>query len=133
MAGVSDRPELALSLDEQRSLYAFYLRHPHAPEAQRTALAMARSQTKDAATCARIEEGERLAAFGWTLTKMRELATIDPSYPLEYARGIALFHTHEYGPSAQAFRTWLEQHPDGPWTLRAQNYLLASEREGSQP
>jgi TolA-binding protein len=133
VAGVGDQRELALSLDEQRSLYSFYLRHPHAPESQRTALAMARTQTKDAVTCASIEDGERVAALGWIVTKMKELAKIDPSYPLEYARGIALFHSHDFAGSAQAFRGWLEQHPNGPWTLRARNYLLASEAEGSLP
>jgi TolA-binding protein len=84
-------------------------------------------------TCARIDDGERVAALGWILTKMKELGKIDPTYPLDYARGIALFHSHDYAAAAIAFRGWLEQHPNGPWTLRARNYLLASEEEESLP
>jgi hypothetical protein len=34
-AGLGDRAELALTLDESRALYAFYLSHPHAPEGVR--------------------------------------------------------------------------------------------------
>jgi hypothetical protein len=132
VAGVSERPELVLSLDESRALYSFYLRHPHAPESQRSALGLARGQARDAETCARIDDGERVATFGWVLAKLKELSLLDPSYPLAYARGIALFHRHEYAASAEAFRTWLDQHPDGPWTLRAQNYLLAAERAGTE-
>jgi hypothetical protein len=133
VAGVAERPEFALSRDDARALYAFYLRNPHAPESQRNALAMARTTTKDVATCERIDEGERVATMGWAVTKMRELAAIDPSYPLDYARGIALFHAHDYGAAVQAFRGWLEAHPDGPWTLRARNYLLASEDAQNAP
>jgi hypothetical protein len=133
VAGVTERREFALSLDDQRVLYAFYLKNPHAPESQRNALAMARTTTKDAATCQRIDEGERVATMGWAVTKMRELAAVDPSYPFDYARGIALFHAHDYAAAVQAFKGWVDKHPDGPWTLRARNYLLASEDAANTP
>ena len=131
LVGLGARSELALSLDENRALYSFYLRHPHAPESQRMAMAAARRQAKDADTCARIDEGERVAALGWVMTKMKELSTFDPAYPLAYARGVALFHRHEYGPSAEQFRAWLGEHPEGAWTLRARNYLAAAAQAGN--
>jgi len=133
VAGAERVPQMALTLDEQRTLYGFYLTHAHAPESQHAALEMARSQTTNAATCANINDGERVAALAWVAAKMKELKAIDPSYPFDYARGIVLFHKHEYAGAALAFRAWLDAHPSGAWTLRAQNYLLASERAEIEP
>jgi hypothetical protein len=126
LLGLSGSKELALTLDEQRALYAFYFQHAHAPENQRVALEASRARARDPAVCAQIDEGERVAAFGWLLSKMKELAAIDPAYPFAYARGIALYHRHEYAQAAESFQDWLDKHPNGPWTLRAKNYLQAS-------
>jgi hypothetical protein len=116
----------ALSNQETRALYTLYFSHPHAPEAQRAALALARAQAKDKETCARIDFGERAAAGAWLLPKLAEYGAMDPDYPLALARGVVLYQRHQYADAARAFTQWLEAHPDGPWTLRARNHLRAS-------
>ena len=130
LVGLEQRSELELTLDEQRVLYSFYLRHPHAPESQRTALAAARSQAKNPDACERIDDGERVAAMGWLLTKLKELAALDPTYPAGYAMGIVLYHRHDYAAAADALRAWLDAHPSGPLTLRTRNYLRAADEAG---
>jgi TolA-binding protein len=119
-------PAFALSDQENRALYRLYFAHPHASEPQRAALAIARSQARDAATCARIDDGERVAIQSWLVPKLAEYASLDPSYPIAIARGVVFYKRHQYGEAAHSFSQWLEQHPNGPWTLRARNYLKAS-------
>ncbi len=123
---VDTLPAFALSTMETRALYTLYFTHPHASEPQRAALVVARAQAKDAATCAKIDDGERAAAQTWLLTKLAEYAALDPAYPVALARGVAYYRRHQYGDAARAFSQWLEAHPNGPWTLRAKNYLRAS-------
>jgi len=53
------------------------------------------------------------------------LAQHDQDYPAHLARGILLYQAGEPAKSALELRTHLDQAPDGPWTLRAQNYLAA--------
>jgi hypothetical protein len=124
--GLEARPELALTLDEQRALYAFYIGHAHAPKTTRDALASARRGARDDAACKAIDEADRAATEGWRLERIRRVAAIDPAYPADYARGVASWRRGDYGASAQAFRAWLRAHPDGPLALRAQNYLRAA-------
>jgi hypothetical protein len=124
--GLDGRPELALTLDEQRALYAFYLSHPRPPKAMRDALVAARRGARDAAACAAIDEAARGAAEAWRLERIGRVAAIDPAYPADYARGVASYRRGDYGASAQAFRRWLDAHPDGPLALRAQNFLRAA-------
>jgi hypothetical protein len=123
---VDKKPAFALSTMETRALYSLYFKHPHAPEPQRAALALARAAAPDLETCARIDDGEHAGAEAWLLPKLNEYAAIDPSYPLAIARGVALYQRHQYADAAHSFGKWLEAHPDGPWTLRARNYLRAS-------
>lgn len=123
---VDKRSAFKLSPMETRALYTLYFTHPHAPEAQRAQLALARRAAKDQATCARIDDGERAGEQSWLLTKLGEYAPLDPAYPAQLARGIAYYRRHQYADSARAFSQWLEDHPDGPWTLRARNYLRAA-------
>jgi hypothetical protein len=115
-----------LSDQETRAMYTLYFTHPHAPEPQRAALALARARAKDSATCARIDDGERAAAETWLITKLAEYGAIDPAYPMAIARGVAFYQRHQYAEAARSFAQWLEAHPDGPWTLRTRNYLRAS-------
>jgi hypothetical protein len=124
--GLEARPELALTLDEQRALYAFYIAHAHPPKTTRDALASARRGAKDDAACKAIDEAGRAATESWRLERIRRIAAIDPAYPADYARGVASWRRGDYGGSAQAFRAWLRVHPDGPLALRAQNYLRAA-------
>jgi hypothetical protein len=126
LLGLEDRPELVPTLDEQRALYAFYLSHPRPTKAMRDAVASARRGAVDAAACAAIDEAERAAVEAWRIERIGRLAAIDPSYPAAYARGVATYRRGDYAASAQAFRLWLGDHPDGPLALRAQNYLRAA-------
>lgn len=126
LVDLDTRSPFALSTQETRVLYTLYFTRPHAPEAQRAALALARAQAKDEQTCARIDDGERAGAGAWLLPKLAEYGAIDPTYPLALARGVVLYQRHQYADAARSFSEWLESHPDGVWTLRARNYLRAS-------
>jgi hypothetical protein len=120
------KPELAPSLDEQRALYAFYLTHAHPSEGTRRALAAARAAAPDEAHCTALQAGERMATESWRLERIEKLAAIDPAYPAAYARGIVQARRGNFAAASEAFRQWLHDHPDGPWTLRAQNHLRAA-------
>jgi hypothetical protein len=111
------RPALAVPLDEQRALARFLLAHPPVPSGferggagDPRAIALARGVAEDQARLKRIDE----------------LAELDPSYPRELARGVVLYRLRRYPLALEAFRRHLEANPDGPWTLRAQNYLRAA-------
>lgn len=114
------------TLDEERTLYAFYLSHPRPSKSMRQAIDAARRGARDAKACAALVEAERAATESWRLERVARLAAIDPSYPADYARGVARFRRGEYGASADAFRKWLGDHPDGPLALRAQSFLRAA-------
>ncbi len=122
----SNRPPFAPSLDEERALYAFYLRHPHANEQTRKRIDEARSAATTVKACAALVEAEAMAAEGWRLEKVRLIGAIDPSYPRAYAEGVAHYRHKDYEAAVESFRTWLGAHPEGPWTLRARNYIRAS-------
>jgi hypothetical protein len=124
--GLEGQPEMAPTLDEQRAVYAFYLSHAHPPKTMRDALDAARRGARDATACTAIAEAERAATESWRLERIARLGALDPSYPTEYARGVASYRRGDFGASAQAFRVWLREHPDGPLALRAQNYLRAA-------
>jgi len=117
------RGALEPSLDEQRTLYAFYLSHPQPSKAAREALDSARRGAKDAKACEALVEAERAATEARRLERIARLAAIDSAYPADYARGVVRFRQGEYAASAAAFRKWLSDHPEGPLALRAQNYL----------
>ena len=53
------------------------------------------------------------------------LARHDLDYPAHLARGVLLFQRGAVAEAATEFLAHLEQHPDGPWALRAKNYLAA--------
>ena len=69
----------------------------------------------------------------WRLEKVKLLAKIDPEYPGEYARGVAAYRAGKYAISEDAFKKWLKDHPNGPFTLRAQNHLRAAIAAQSAP
>jgi len=62
----------------------------------------------------------------YRLKKLDELAAVDPSFPVHLARGVVLYQLQRYPLAVEAFRRHLERAPDGPFTLRAQNYLRAA-------
>ncbi len=126
--GLEQRPDLAPTLDEERLLYAFYLRHPHASRAMRDAFAASRRGPPDAGHRTAIDRAERAAVEAWRTERIGRLASLDPAYPADFARGISRFRAGAFDAAASSFRAWLRDHPDGPWTLRARNYLQAAER-----
>jgi hypothetical protein len=124
--GLEGQKALAPSLDEMRVLYAFYLSRAHPRDSKREAFAAARRAATEKKQCDAIAEGERIDAEAWRLERIEKIAAIDPAYPAAYARGVASFHRHNYSAAADAFRAWLKDQPDGPWTLRAESYLRAA-------
>ena len=131
VAHFEELPGFEPSLDEMRELYTFYLLHPHAPEGARASIDAARKNARTAADCEALAAGEAMAGEGWRLEKIERLGRLDPSYPLDFARGVALYRSGSYEGSARAFEAWLQKHPDGPWTLRARNHLRAALAEAT--
>jgi hypothetical protein len=124
--GLEKRPAFELTVDEARALYAFAIGHPHPSKSMRQALEAARRGARDGKACQAISEAERNAAEAWRLERIARIGAIDPGYPTEFARGVASYRRGDYSASAQSFRRWLHDHPDGPLTLRAENYLRAA-------
>ena len=120
------RAEMTPTLDEMRALYAFYVGHPHLPEATRDALDAARRGATSKRSCDALDEGERIALESWRLDRITKLGAFDPEYPLGYARGVVLYRRGTYALAAEAFRDWLREHPSGPWAARAENQLRAA-------
>jgi hypothetical protein len=124
--GVQGRPAFEPTLDEMRALFAFYLAHPHAPTNARDQAAAMRRGAHGAQGCEAADRLERRALEKWRLARIARIAAIDPTYPAAYARGVASFGAGAYEASAEAFRAWLQSHPEGPYTLRAQGFLRAA-------
>ncbi len=125
VAGVSG-PDFELSVDEERVLYTFYIAHPHVPEARAAAVEAELAQATDPAACAAAHANEHRLVELWRADKIQKLAALDPSYPTDYALGVAYYRAARYEASIDAFRRWIDQHPDGPYTLRARNHLRAA-------
>ncbi|WP_437323860.1 hypothetical protein [Sorangium sp. So ce381] len=137
IVGVQREP-FAPALDEERALFKFLLAHPTV--AARSAQAL--PAPPDEETAARLEQAggsgprapaaalraaeARRAEEQYRLKKIDEIAALDPSYPRHLARGVTLYRLGSFMQSAEAFRSHLDQHPDGAYTLRAQNYLRAA-------
>jgi hypothetical protein len=124
--GLDKRAAFTLSLDEERALYAFLLGHAHPSKSMRQSLDAARRGARDAKACEAIAEAEQNATEAWRLERIARIGAIDPLYPAEFARGVASYRRGDFAGSAQSFRRWLHDHPDGPLTLRAENYLRAA-------
>jgi hypothetical protein len=69
---------------------------------------------------------EHKAVARWQLERIARIAAIDPTYPAAFARGVASYAAGSFEASAEAFRDWLHEHPDGPLTLRAEAFLRAA-------
>lgn len=124
--GAENMKALALSLDEQRVLYTLYLRRPHAAEAQRASYASLRAAATNFVDCQRAVGQEKAAIEQWRLEKVKRLGELDPTYPTAYALGVAYYRAGRYESSSDAFRAWIDKHPDGPLALRARNHLKAA-------
>lgn len=111
---------LAPTAAEQRALLELLLRRPlvrvpdvPAPEADR---ARARQTLADE----------------FRLRKLDELARLDPAYPRELARGVLFYRLGRFPLAVESFRRHLEAHPDGPFSLRATNYLRTALERASE-
>jgi hypothetical protein len=100
LLGLSREQPFAPTLNEWRLYYRFLLRTASASDAR------ARPATDP-------------------LTFASALGELDPDYPVDFARGVALYWRGSYDEAAHAFVAHLRLHPDGPWTLRARNHLAA--------
>ncbi len=119
-------PELEPTLDERRAFYRFELRNPPPPPRDDPGSKEARATRAF------------LVAQQYRQKKIDELAKIDPAYPTQLAKGVLYYWTHDYHRSLTAFQGYLETHPEGPYTIRAQNYLnaaleKATAEQSSQP
>jgi hypothetical protein len=99
--GIGAHHPFAPSLNEWRVYYRFMLGRP-LPEA-----------------------AERDADLMRKLEYVAALSQHDREYPAALARGILLYQRGAPAESALELRAHLERFPDGPWTLRARNYLAA--------
>lgn len=112
-------PAFALSLDEERALHRFLIAHPAvvlAPLPAGASAEVLRARAID----------ERVAADERRLEKIRELGKMDAAFPEAFAEGVVLFRLGRFEAAAVAFDRHLHASPDGPWTLRARNFLKAS-------
>jgi hypothetical protein len=117
---------MELTLDESRVLYRLYLTHPHPSEMQRPGLVAERAAATTPDACARYAIDEKRASELWRADKIRRLGAIDPSYPTSYALGVAFYRAERYESAVDAFRAWVDAHPDGRWSARARNHLKAA-------
>ena len=102
----TDAPALLPSRAEEHVVLGFLLLHPPKP---------------------RIEDGN-VGGDGtgpFLLRRIDDLAKLEPSYPATYAKGIVLFNMGHFEASASAFDAFLQQ-GDGPYRLRAVNYLKSA-------
>jgi TolA-binding protein len=126
VAGVDGVDRFALTLDEQRALYSLYISRPYAgDQAQRTIDAMRRN-ARAPDQCARAAADDRRAREMWRADKIRRFGFIDPAYPTAYALGVAYYRAGRYDLASDAFRAWIDAHPEGPLATRARNHLKAS-------
>ncbi len=126
---------IAVTLDEERVLAGFLLRHP---PSQVAAAADGPTGTpgasKPAGPDAELDavEQRRLALVeGYRLKKVDELSRVDPAYPAALARGMLAYRMGRFPLAVEQLRRHLEAAPDGRFALRATNYLRAAlERAG---
>jgi hypothetical protein len=126
--GVGDASPFALTLDEQRALFALRLSRPRLPARIRDGFVRSKEAARDERSCRGIEQSERKAVERWEIDHIDRIAAIDPVYPAAYARGIANLHGGSFAAAENSFREWLSTHPDGPLTLRARSYLRLASR-----
>jgi hypothetical protein len=126
LVGVDNRPAFALTLDEQRALYTFYLEHPRPPEAYRASLALDREAATTPEACARVNREHARQLEVWRAEKIKRLGAIDPAYPTGYALGVSYYRAGRYELASEAFATFAAAHKDGPYALRAKNHLKAA-------
>jgi hypothetical protein len=107
-------PSLALAPVERLALDRFLLLYPHRDRSW--------SDPRQGAPLMHAADDEKK----YQLRKIDEISALDPSYPADLAKGVVYFRHRSYALAAKSFTTHLEDHPSGPYNVRAQNYLLAA-------
>lgn len=69
---------------------------------------------------------EPMAQHQNQLLVLEALSKRQPEYPINFARGSVLYQLGNYQLAGAAFQAHIDAHPDGPWSLRARNHLLAA-------
>jgi hypothetical protein len=115
--GLSDIAPFALSLDDEREIARVQIAHPHPAEVDRALLDSERRRAEGDESCELLARRTREAEDRWRLGKIEAWGARDPSYPLDYARGVVLFRLGRFPESARAFATVRER--GGPYAERA--------------
>ncbi len=100
-------PSLQLDREQLRALYAFLLSHPP-PFSGEVPLA-----------------GER-QRWQWLQRRVDELSGLDPTYPVNEARGVIFANLGDPTAARLFFARHLSEHPEGPDALRVQDFAVAS-------
>jgi hypothetical protein len=129
IVGADRIPALALTLDESRALYAFYISHPLAESRMVGVYEEQRKNAKTERECRQLDLAQANAREAWRLDKVKRIGALDPEYPTSFALGVSQYHLGKYPASAESFRGHLRAHPNGALSLLAQNYLRAAIRE----
>jgi hypothetical protein len=137
--GLSEVPAFAPALDEIRVRYALLLREGHPSRRDIPRLqglpsgvdAFASASDTPALRCARQARRDDELQATWLAEKIGELGAVDPVYPTRFALGIVDYRRGQYDTAAANFRAYEEQSPNGPWSLRAANFLRAAVREAA--
>jgi hypothetical protein len=111
LTGLRAAAPLSASLNDWRTYYRFLLEHPSSGS-----LAAAGDMPSAAG------HPQALRQLG----VVQALQRLDPSYPASLAKGVLQYRMGAYLGAAESIRLHLSRHPEGPWKLRAQNYLAAS-------
>ncbi len=106
-------PELPLSTVEERAVLNFLIRHP-----PRSTLA---GSTREG----------RGGRGKFVLNQIDALSKLEPSYPTLYARGVVYYEMGQFDAAASAFDAYLQRNQDGPYRLRAVNFLKAAVEESN--
>jgi hypothetical protein len=99
LLGAQNDPVLGLTLGELRAYYRLLFEHPEGDSPR--------------------ERDERRLLYAEALGRR------DPAFAWQFARGVLFHRLGDSASAAQAFVEHLQEHPDGPWSLRARNHLLA--------
>ena len=127
--GVEKLPELALTLDENRALYAFYISHPLSESRRSESFTARRKEAKTTQQCRDLAVAENAAREAWRMDKIKKLGAMDPEYPTPLAMGVAQYKAHNFPASVESFRTFQRGHEEGPYAAVVQSYLRAALRE----
>ncbi len=104
---LQDAP-FGLTLDEERAFHAFLFRHPvvHVSDADRSD-----------------PQRRCQAANEYLLRKVTAFGAMDQAYPTDYVQGLLLLRLDRPGVAVEPLARFVEDNPDGPYTLHARNAL----------